>query len=556
MFASQNQEPSIIDALGSNITEWYNAIDEGLRKSDIIPGTYEYTNHPSYGNVGQLQEGADTNLDIQLNRFCVASLDNSYITLTQEVPITAKSTTALKDNKLNSVYYIGYQYAAEVFYAYDIYSNSDGTQNITHANYEWFLLRNSVQPEAKAESEYYATLEKIRRRDPNVPGVYVDLRALNANATFTVNLNIKVPLNSFLLLRQLKYILASFGTITLSVTPSYKNIVVAPAYDPMSIDELMRNDTRVIDEAKAIRKHYNDYSHLLDFGFHNLNQPCNYIINVTSETEDSTTTYTVAHEAVTFECNNQTTDKMEIHTAYYMLQMDVFNSITARYTQIPLIFPVQKIISKDFTTNLATGDGMIDTALTVQLKHADGMATIFKKGVHSHSCFENPQIRYQFNIDGKTFPRHEYETVDDLRNTNQTLDFLNFNNLATTSIDKDIANSLQPYYKLQPFSATGDKQDPKVIYHSSDRSNFMIGIPFADGSDFQGGISTNGTIQIQLKGNRVNNGGNKNVEYTHPVALFTEDAILKIRTIKPPGTPQISITEASIEQVIAAAGAV
>ena len=95
MFASQNQEPSIIDALGSNITEWYNAIDEGLRKSDIIPGTYEYTNHPSYGNVGQLQEGADTNLDIQLNRFCVASLDNSYITLTQEVPITAKSTTAL-----------------------------------------------------------------------------------------------------------------------------------------------------------------------------------------------------------------------------------------------------------------------------------------------------------------------------------------------------------------------------------------------------------------------------------------------------------------------------
>ena len=51
MFAAQNQEPSIIDALSSNITDWYNAIDEGLRKSDIIPGTYEYTTHPSYGNV-------------------------------------------------------------------------------------------------------------------------------------------------------------------------------------------------------------------------------------------------------------------------------------------------------------------------------------------------------------------------------------------------------------------------------------------------------------------------------------------------------------------------
>ena len=154
MFAVQNQEPTIIDALSSNITDWYNAIDEGLRKSDIVPGTYEYTTHPSYGNVGQLQEGADTNLDLQLNRWCIASLENSFITLEQKIPITVNTpTTALKDNKMPSIYYIGYQYAAEAIYAYDIYSNSDRIQNITHANYEWFLLRNSVQPESKMKSE-------------------------------------------------------------------------------------------------------------------------------------------------------------------------------------------------------------------------------------------------------------------------------------------------------------------------------------------------------------------------------------------------------------------
>ena len=199
----------------------------------------------------------------------------------------------------------------------------------------------------------------------------------------------------------------------------------------------------------------------------------------------------------------------------------------------------------------------IDTGLTVQLRHADGMAVVFKKDLNSHSCFENPQIRYQFNIDGKTFPRQEYETVDDLRTINQTLDFLNFNNLATTSIDKDLSNSLQPYTKILPFKAGGgDHEKAKAMYTSGDRSNFMIGIPFADGSDFQGGISTNGTIQIQLKGARVAHGGNENVEYLRPEAIFTEDAILKIRTVKPPGTPQISITNASIEQVIAAAGAV
>ena len=51
-------------------------------------------------------------------------------------------------------------------------------------------------------------------------------------------------------------------------------------------------------------------------------------------------------------------------------------------------------------------------------------------------------------------------------------------------------------------------------------------------------------------------GGNENTDYGNPVAIFTEDAILKIRSMKPPGTPQISITHASIEQLLAAAGAV
>ena len=547
MFAVQNQEPTIIDALSSNITDWYNAIDEGLRKSDIVPGTYEYTTHPSYGNVGQLQEGADTNLDLQLNRWCIASLENSFITLEQQVPITINSpTTALKDNKLPKIYYIGYQYAAEAIYAYDIYSNSDRIQNITHANYEWFLLRNSVQPESKAKSETYATLEKIRRRDPNVPGVYVDLSKLNKDATIVVNLKVKIPLNSFLLLRQLRYMLESFGKITINITPSYKNLVVAPAFDPAEYTGKLTAAQKT-----AFDAYYEANAHDLDFGFHNLNQPCNFIIAI----DGSKTPPVVAHEDVTFKCIEQTTDKVEIHTAYYMLHMDIANALAARYMNVPLIFPVQKIESKDFTTNLAAGDSDINTALTIQLKHADGMAVVFKRNVNSHSCFDNPQIEYQFTIDGKTYPRRPYETVDDLRNLNQTLDFLNFNNLATTSIDKDLANSLQPYYTTLNYDATGGFADEKSrIYHSADRSNFLLGIPFADGADFQGGLSTSGTIQIQLRGKRLDVAEHEDVYYGQPVALFTEDAILKIRTVKPPGTPQISITSASLDQVLAAAG--
>ena len=565
MFAAQNQEPSILDALGSNVTDWYNTIDEGLRKSDIVPGTYEYTNHVSYGNVGAIPEGESTMLDIQLNRFCVASLDNSYVTVQQTLPITPKSTTALKDAKVvgDGVYYAGYEYSAEVFDNYDIQSNADRIQSVPHANYEWFLLRNSVQPEAKEESEHYATLAKIRRRDPRVPGVYVDLSKLDKNTEFKAKLDLKVPLNSFLLFRQLRYLLSSFGTLTLTVTPSYKNLVIAPAFDPSSVDSIINMGKQTPLAAKAIVNYYKEHSRELDFGFHNLNQPFNQLLNThvaaklnSNKDAIEPENNTVSHEAITFACSTQVSDKIELHTAYYMLQMDVFNSISARYQQIPLIFPIQKIESKEFATPLDSEEH-IDTGLTVQLRHADGMAVVFKKDLNSHSCFENPQIKYQFNIDGKTFPRQEYATVDDLRTINQTLDYLNFNNLATTSIDKDLSNSLQPYTKILPFAAGGGNHEkPTAMYTSGDRSNFMIGIPFADGCDFQGGISTNGTIQIQLKGTRLDYGGNESVKYLRPEAIFTEDAILKIRTVKPPGSPQISITNASIEQVIAAAGAV
>ena len=71
-----------------------------------------------------------------------------------------------------------------------------------------------------------------------------------------------------------------------------------------------------------------------------------------------------------------------------------------------------------------------------------------------------------------------------------------------------------------------------------------------------GGISTAGTVQVQLTGSRLTNGGIGGVAFGNPVAIFTEDAILKIRSMKPPGAPQISITHASVEQVLAAAGSV
>lgn len=556
MLSVQNQESSVIDCLSGSVSQWYDSVDAAMKKSDVIPGTYEYTITPSYGNVGQIQENASTYVDVTSTRFSLVSVDNSFITLKQTVPINISA--ALNSNVISSKYYIGYQYAPEAIMQYRIYSNSDLIQTVNWANYEWFLIRNSVQPEAKEQSDLYATIDKIRRQDPNVPGVYVDLSTISsANTVVDVELELRIPLNSFMILRNLKYFPQWAGKLSIEIIPSYKNIVVAPCFDPM--DPLYINSIPtatlpatgkplLIDKFKTDGKDCN-------FGFHNLNQTVPWGVTYTAAGTNGTPPASVAIGYFSFNCGGQTTDKVEIHLATYMLQMDVFNALAAQYVQVPLMFPIQIIESKDYTKVMGNNT-TVDNAMTIQLKHADAMFSIFKKDNNSYSCFENPQISYQFNIDGKFYPRREFNTVDDLRTYNQTLDALNFNNCLTTSINKDMANSIQPFYYEWVKGNGTSKMAKTAIYKSGDRSNFCIGVPLADSEDFMGGISTAGTVQVQLTGQRLSNGGLQGENFANPVALFTEDAILKIRSMKPPGTPQISFTHASIEQVLAAAGAV
>ena len=75
----------------------------------------------------------------------------------------------------------------------------------------------------------------------------------------------------------------------------------------------------------------------------------------------------------------------------------------------------------------------------------------------------------------------------------------------------------------------------------------MIGVPFCDSEDFMGGISTSGTVQIELSGTRDTL---SEIPY-RATAICFEDALLKIRAVKPNGRSQIEITNASIEQIFA-----
>ena len=217
MFAPQNQQPNVIDALSGSMEEWYEAVDEAVKKSDVIPGNYEYTVATSYGNVGKIAEDSSTYFDITCDRFKVISLDNSFITIEQDIKLIPPTQA----NYVYSTYYIGYKYAADCIDQYRIYSNTDLIQTQNHARYEWFMMYNSFSDQAKENSDLFATVHKIRNKNPMVPGIYIDpTQIVNAQQFIYVHLKLRIPLSSFLAYLNLRFFLNWSGKLSIEIYPS------------------------------------------------------------------------------------------------------------------------------------------------------------------------------------------------------------------------------------------------------------------------------------------------------------------------------------------------
>ena len=551
MLAPQNSQFTVLDSIESTQTAWYDEIDMAIKRSDIIPGDYEYTSATSYGNTGAIHENESTYVDLAPPRFKVISLDNSYITIEQTVNVSFNravhafgSADHTYDGDIATKWYIGYKYAPEIIGQYRIHTNTDLLQTVNHANYEWFLIQNSVSDDVKDKDECYATIDKIRRMDPNVPGTYVDLSSYGtANVALPIKINVKIPISSFLLFYNLKWFAEWMGKICIEIYPSYKNLVVCPVNADTSIKYASgaSANNHTFQAACAA----NSSIHL---GFHNINETFKFIVGAA---RDAGVVIGDSIKDFKFSASDQVSDKIQIRTAQYMLQADVYDGIVQRYMIKPLVFPIQTIESKDFTTSLPAANNDVDTAMTVALKHCDAAFTVFKKDINTTTCFENPDLQnITFNINGKYYPREHIDTLDDVRSRNLTLDALNCNRSLVTQIPKDLHTSIQPYTIIHTAADNSSVLTASKYYNEGDHSNYFLGIPFADSDDFMGGISTaNATIQIQMTGHRKNAGFNSSTTFGQPTMIITQDCLLKIWAFKSSTRKQIEITHETIEQI-------
>ena len=571
-FAPQNQTPDVSDALDGSLTTWYENVNNCLKTSECVPGHYEYAQAPSYGNQCPIQEGGSTKIDIACSRFEIVDINNSYIECEFTFPLTIPpqlyaNQAYINDDTDSNYYYVGFKSSYDVIDQYRIYSNGDLIYTQNHNNYESFLNYISLTDSAKEKSPYYATSAKIDRMDPNVPGAYICVDNI-ADLTINIPLKMKIPLNAFPILQNLKYYPGFMGRLSIEIYPSYKNLVWAWV-DTMSVDvtggKYFVGGTAKLNEAQALG--VVPISTMSDEDKRNSNQSFSQInvpamnrqyVDVTEDAganhDEPRNIQTI--DIQTFTCNYSTLTKFHLYLATYMIKMDVYNALEMNYLQIPLLFPIQTISNTKFTSAMRTGHFTLQNTAT--LSHCDTMFVVFPANSNERTVSYNPEISAQLNINSKYYPREQLSTNGfDERFLNLAYDALNINNNSLMTPGEDIVASLRPYFKMTVVDIAQNARYDSYQLARGDKSNFFFAVPLSTDEDFMGGISSNGsTVQIELVGDRDSLCAAVNaVDRTEaPVAIFLEDKLLKIYSMKPPGKPQIQITNATLDQIVASGG--
>ena len=130
------------------------------------------------------------------------SVDNSYILLDQEVDIIIPRS----DDAYIKHYYIGYLNSFACIGAYTIDTNTDQLLTVSHANWESLIHYISTKDDVKESDPNYATLSKIRRMDPFVPCMYVNVGQIGDDRLIRVKIPLKIPLSHFLIFNNIKYL--------------------------------------------------------------------------------------------------------------------------------------------------------------------------------------------------------------------------------------------------------------------------------------------------------------------------------------------------------------
>ena len=230
-----SQANTAVEVIDGTVSEFYNVMDQCIRRSEVMYGQYKSITSPSYSNNCPIDESSFTTVDVGCPAPQVVDINNSFITATVEVPITFPSGFLATGNACT--FFVGWRSSLDILQRYIIYCNHKVVYDQVYVGEESFILQSLIPEHVRCRRPYqYTTYENASNFSPDVCGTYITLSSDDGvhdagNTTITVRIPIKLDINQFLLFQNFKYLPGFCGTWSIKLYPSTQNMIICPV-DP------------------------------------------------------------------------------------------------------------------------------------------------------------------------------------------------------------------------------------------------------------------------------------------------------------------------------------
>ena len=523
-----SQAPSAVDVIDGTVSEFYNIMDQCIRRSEVMPGQYKSITSPSYSNNCPITESSFTTVDVGCPAPQIVDINNSFITATIKVPITFGAGLQAYNNA--NTFFVGWRSSLDILQRYIIYCNHKVVYDQVYVGEESYILQSLIPEHVRCRKpNQYTTYQNASTYSPNVCGTYIKINSTggtedNPTALGAVTVNVEIPIkldiSQFLLFQNFKYMPGFCGTWSIKLYPSTQNMIVCPV-DPHytvprgKLDLLNMLDATTVAAGNTIDSYDHHFVQIGD------NVKCLKVVKFKAPTFTSTPTFTksegvvtdgtvatsttynsvITPGTITITAGTATVENVLYHQTQFELMYDIYDGLKARYMARPLTIPVNKLDYGRFAGKMSNSGS--SSTYTAAVSNVESIFILpFTDDLHHTVCF-NPEFEnFYLSISGfGNFPQQPFNTYGNdekhVRFVNMTLDALNINNSPIMAPNKDLMNSLE--FKKTKFytNADADVQE-KNNEENWDCSNFLIGIPFSNDIDFQGGLTSNGNINIKL----------------------------------------------------------
>ena len=486
--AVAHQSVEIIDG---SISEYYEMVDSALRPSEVCPAKYNTTTSPSYQNQCPCVQGSFTTVDIGCADPNVVLMEKSFIAPTVSFDITSSvniTTESVKYNENPSVFFVGWKRSMDVFYKYSILYNGSEVFDQTYNGEESFviqtIMKDDVREKRPNQLTSYRNASSLNR---DVCGTYVLFR--KDKQTAHVAIPVKITLADFPFFTQFNYLMGWMGNWSIRMYPDSRNIVTCQV-----------NPEYTIGKKKEITSKYTALGQIGTYE-HGFVQIGDEFVGI-SGWDEAQKTHTLS--MIKFTVSNYQFDACDINLTQQVMWRPYYEQIMAKYMQKPLMIPFLTFIFGRFSQQMTKNNGM-HSVFSGVIKCCEAMFVIPFVDDNHHTVCKNPKFGSLYANVGAygNYPQNPIDTYCKGDNERSFLRFINMTNDALgleysplISMNEDLSNSL--HAAIHKIYIAGDAAPAEIKYDNSDATNFLIGFPFADEADFQGGLTTGGNINIQI----------------------------------------------------------